>query len=209
MSELTPNLGLFKYSTDLDGKQVFSIDTALNDNWDILDEKVGSSRNIGEIISSTIPLTDAGLHLADGALLQGNGIYSALYNYFIDNSDNLADQLTTETDWQASVTSYGVCGKYVLDTANETLRLPKISGFIEGALESTTLGSMVEAGLPNIEGTGAIGPSSTTSLYTGAFSLGEANGTRSSGSLGFYNADFDASLAIQYMVILIRYSLNL
>ncbi len=39
MSELTPNLGLFKYSTDLDGKQVFSIDTALNDNWDILDEK--------------------------------------------------------------------------------------------------------------------------------------------------------------------------
>lgn len=37
MSELTPNLGLFKYDLSTDGKEVFSIEQALNSNWDIID----------------------------------------------------------------------------------------------------------------------------------------------------------------------------
>ena len=40
----------------------------------------GSSRNVGEIISSTLPLTDAGLHLLDGSLLQ-YGIYKEFIDY--------------------------------------------------------------------------------------------------------------------------------
>lgn len=42
MSELTPNLKLFKYDTLIDGKIPFSIDDALNQNWDILDSKIGT-----------------------------------------------------------------------------------------------------------------------------------------------------------------------
>lgn len=42
MSELTPNLKLFKYDTLIDGKIPFSIDDALNQNWDILDETIGT-----------------------------------------------------------------------------------------------------------------------------------------------------------------------
>lgn len=44
----------------------------------------GSSRNIGEIVASTVPLTDAGLHLLDGALISGSGSYSAFVDYMAD-----------------------------------------------------------------------------------------------------------------------------
>lgn len=37
MSEYTPNLNLFKYNPTTDGKEIFSIEQALNQNWDILD----------------------------------------------------------------------------------------------------------------------------------------------------------------------------
>lgn len=40
----------------------------------------GSVRNIGEIVKSTTPQTDAGLHLLDGALIQ-HGSYSAFIDY--------------------------------------------------------------------------------------------------------------------------------
>lgn len=46
MSGLTPNLGLFKYDPTVDGKETFSIQTALNDNWDILDTKAGSPETV-------------------------------------------------------------------------------------------------------------------------------------------------------------------
>ena len=118
MSELTPNLGLFKYNTSTDGKEVFSITTALNNNWDILDEKCGNSRNIGEIVASTIPLTDAGLHLLDGALIQGNGIYSAFVDYIAglyasDPTASYFAQPTTESEasWtQPTLTQNGTMG---------------------------------------------------------------------------------------------------
>ena len=39
------------------------------------------SRNVGEIITSSLPLTDAGLHLLDGSLIQGDGINSEFVDY--------------------------------------------------------------------------------------------------------------------------------
>jgi len=42
------------------------------------------SRNIGEIVASTIPLTDAGLHLLDGTLISGSGSYSDFVSYMAD-----------------------------------------------------------------------------------------------------------------------------
>lgn len=37
---------------------------------------VEGARNIGQIVQSTLPLNDAGLHLIDGALIYGSGIYA-------------------------------------------------------------------------------------------------------------------------------------
>lgn len=56
----------------------------------------------------------------------------------------------TEQQWQNSVSEYGVCGKFVY--SEEGVRLPKITGFVEGTLDETALGDLVEAGLPNITG---------------------------------------------------------
>ena len=110
---------------------------------------VVGTRNIGEIIQSTIPLVDDGLHLLDGALIDGNGIYRAFVDYIASIYDASANYFTTEASWQDSVTNYGVCGKFVYDSVNNTVRLPKITGFIEGASGVTNLGDLTLAGLPD------------------------------------------------------------
>lgn len=109
-----------------------------------------SSRNIGEIIQSTIPLTDAGLHLLDGSLISGSGSYADFVTYIAGLVSTYPDIFETEANWQTSVSTYGVCGKFVYDSVNNTVRLPKITGFTEGSIDPTTLGDLTQAGLPNI-----------------------------------------------------------
>lgn len=175
---------------------------------------MSGNRNIGEIITSIIPLVDAGLHLLDGTLISGSGSYSAFVNYIaelynipeellpwnynghtiytlpieddpltlssklynIDGTEyrgsdfvirqsgdygtvykpfylnNVCDPdatydletgwvyntitvpkpayFCTEAEWQTAVTTYGVCGKFVYDSTNNTVRLPKYSNKI-------------------------------------------------------------------------------
>jgi len=90
------------------------------------------TRNIGEIVASTIPLTDAGLHLLDGALISGSGSYSDFVAHiaglYADSSYSAI--FDTEANWQAAVTANGVCGKFVYDSVNNTVRLPKYSNKI-------------------------------------------------------------------------------
>lgn len=111
-------------------------------------------RNIGEIVYSSLPLTDAGLHLLDGSLILGGGIYQGFIDYIADlyTQDPTAKYFTTEALWQTAVTTYGVCGKFVYDSVNNTVRLPKVTGIIEGTVDASALGDLVEAGLPNITG---------------------------------------------------------
>lgn len=112
-------------------------------------------RNIGELIYSSLPLTDAGLHLLDGSLILGGGIYQGFVDYIADlygDGTNVPDYFCTEAEWQTAVTTYGVCGKFVYDSVNNTVRLPKITGIVEGTTDTSALGDLVEAGLPNITG---------------------------------------------------------
>lgn len=114
----------------------------------------GSGHVVGEIVSSTLPITDAGFHLLDGALISGSGTYAAFVDYIGDLYDggSYSGLFETEANWQAAVTAYGVCGKFVYDSVNNTVRLPKITGIIEGTTDTTALGDLVAAGLPNITG---------------------------------------------------------
>ena len=132
-----------------------------------------SLRNIGEIIQSTIPLSDAGLHLLDGSLINGAGSYSAFVTYIAGLVSNYPDLFITETDWQQSITDYGVCGKFVYDSTNNTVRLPKITGFTEGTTDVTALGDLIEAGLPNITGSMS---GINNNIYSGALSFQSAGG---------------------------------
>ena len=53
---------------------------------------VDKTDRVGQIIQSTIPLTDAGLHLLDGSLINGSGAYSSFVDYIANvysNEDTL------------------------------------------------------------------------------------------------------------------------
>ena len=113
----------------------------------------GSSRNIGELVQSTLPQNDATLHLLDGSLILAGGSYDAFYLYMKDLYDGglYPDLFETEANWQASVSTYGVCGKFVFEDG-VSVRIPKMEGFTEGTINPTDLGNLTEAGLPNITG---------------------------------------------------------
>lgn len=154
-------------------------------------------KNIGEIVASTIPLTDAGLHLLDGALIDETGIYADFVDYIASIYDASSNYFCSENDWQDSVTNYGVCGKFVYNSTNNTVRLPKITGFVEGG-EETTLGNLTEAGLPNI--TGRIDLQNQyfgSPVINGAFSVISSSESNNSGDGGsrsrLKKVDFEAS----------------
>ena len=158
------------------------------------------NNNVGEIIQSTIPLSDAGLHLLDGSVISGSGAYSAFVTHIAGLVSGHSELFTTEANWQTSVTNYGVCGKFVYDSVNNTVRLPKITGFTEGTIDPTVLGDLVEAGLPNITGESQWeSPGDNVSRYNanGAFSRTTETGamglTWASESTGYYKETFDAS----------------
>lgn len=153
------------------------------------------TRNIGQIISSTLPLTDAGLHLLDGSLLSGSGIYADFVQYIAGLVSSYPDLFETEANWQTAVSTYGVCGKFVYDSTNNTVRLPKITGILEGTTDLTALGDLVEAGLPNItsDGTIGVGVSSSSSSSSALYVSGNSIDVYGSGSYTDKALYFDAS----------------
>lgn len=132
-----------------------------DDAWEKV-ELGGGGYEIGDVIWRLTPTKDGGKHLLDGTLIDGSGSYSAFVDYIAELVTDYPDLFVTENDWQTSVTTYGVCGKFVYDSTNNTVRLPKITGIIEGTIDATALGDLVEAGLPNIEGTFDVPTVSTT-----------------------------------------------
>lgn len=86
----------------------------------------GSSRNIGEIVTSDLPLSDAGLKLLNGELILAGGSYDAFYLYMktIYDSGLCPDLFTSEANWQSDNTNFGGCEKYVF-TDGVSIRLPK------------------------------------------------------------------------------------
>lgn len=147
----------------------------------------GNSRNVGEIVQSTLPLIDAGLHLLDGSVIS-SGIYSEFITYIAGLYSTHPECFTTEANWQTAVTTYGVCGKFVYDSVNNTVRLPKITGFTEGTIDPTVLGDLTTAGLPNITGI-----TRGMSGGSGAFSSSAGSGTWGGSTTTIYNNSFDAS----------------
>ena len=165
-TEVTAKGVCFSFALDEENEK-FKIPKLINDTIPTLTGTVGdvgksdvantgSGRNIGETVFSLIPLSDAGLHLLDGSLLQVGGIYDSFITHVASLQTAYPGLFVTEENWQSSVSTYGVCGKFVY-TEGVSLRLPKVTGFVEGTLDSTALGDLVEAGLPNITGESNIG----------------------------------------------------
>lgn len=98
---------------------------------------IGADRNNTNPFSGTCNLKQFTITENGGEIVNG-GIVS---NYFTD-----------EETWQNTITTYGECGKFVYDSINKTIRLPKVRGLVEYSYNSAETGNIVPAGLPNITG---------------------------------------------------------
>lgn len=92
MSNLTPNLNLFKYDLETDGKSPFNITQSLNNNWDIIDESY-------ELLNTKIENLST---LTADVLLNGNNGYikfsnEVLYNWGLIDLEYTPG--TTEIPW--------------------------------------------------------------------------------------------------------------
>lgn len=90
----------------------------------------------------SIDLKECYLSVGNNIIWQGGTTY-----YRAD-----ADFLLDEGIWQSYKYKYGVCGKFVYDYANKTIRLPKANCILQGSIVDYSVGNIVEAGLPNITG---------------------------------------------------------
>lgn len=125
-----------------------TITVDVNDNLVYRDWLGG--RNYGELVYSAIPLSDSSLKLLDGSLLSYSGIYKNFIDYIESIVSTYPSIFTTESNWQSTVSQYGVCGKFVYNSTNKTVRLPKVTGIIEGTVDVNALGNIVAAGLPTL-----------------------------------------------------------
>ena len=128
-------------------------------------------------------------------------LYPDFYAWVLSHTEL---QITAEA-YEAALSTYGECPKYVIDTVNKTIRLPKLVNYLKMA--NTTDGITQSAdGLPNITGSAGSGnvinvptgsPLGTGALKAGALSFANSVISRNSqGGWDVYGSiDFDASLS--------------
>ena len=104
------------------------------------DEQDAPFMPVGSIFTSAIPQEDARVHLLDGSTIPQNGVYATFANLIkaLDASGKLIT--CTQEEFDDSLTTYGQCGKFVIDNDNNTIRLPRITEFIASNNSGQTIG---------------------------------------------------------------------
>ena len=123
---------LSKYNELLSQKTVRSVNSVKpdsNGNVEITIPKpitnivgVTDNRNLGEIFYSALPQTSSQVHLLDGSVLTDA---TELYDYLESIKDSHPDLFTTDENFNSEVESTGKCSKFVLNSDNKTVRIPK------------------------------------------------------------------------------------
>lgn len=144
-----------------------------------IDAMPKSNHYLGEWVKSALPITDGGLHLADGDILVANGIYDAFISYADKTSKSYPKLFITEDEWQAQIEEKGSCGKFVINRDDDgnaiSVRLPKVSDILQGTSDPTAVGDFLDAGLPNIVGSVAAAGASAWQNGVGALYLSGGN----------------------------------
>lgn len=109
----------------------------------------GTKENIGDVkwSYSKLATDNSGrLPLFTGeTIVSANTIYPEFYNWILAHTELQC----TSAEYEASLTTYGECAKYVI--GGGSLRLPLIKNYIKAANPSEGVKN-IEAGLPNITG---------------------------------------------------------
>ena len=83
---------------------------------------VTDNRNLGEIFYSALPQTSSQVHLLDGSVLTDA---TELYDYLESIKQSHPDLFTTDENFNSEVESTGKCSKFVLNSENGSVRIPK------------------------------------------------------------------------------------
>lgn len=159
----------------------------------------GTGAPVGSIITSTIPLNNANLHLADGTKLAPTGIYEKFYNFMNNLKETNPDIFCTEEEYEKTLTinKVGNCGKYVI--TDEYIRLPTINGWIETTTQIDSNGTINQPGLPIIRGSvGLLGTQGFSELDAPFFDNGNTVDANNTGHSSIYHGKylgFNASLS--------------
>lgn len=111
---------------------------------------------VGSIFSSAIPQTDARVHLLDGSSISQSGIYAEFATLLKSLVSSGYKVSCTYSEYQSDIDNYGQCGRFVIDNNAGTIRLPKITKFVEGLTSLSNIGKSFKAGIPNITGQPAV-----------------------------------------------------
>lgn len=149
-----------------------------------------SYRYVGEIFQSALPIEDSRVALLDGHTISESEGYGSFIQYITSLASLYPQLACTEDEWQLYNTTYGECGKFVINEYN--VRLPRIVSFVQGLSSLQDLTTLVEAGLPNITGYfyGDDGQTGTGGVFSWA--SGGGHGLEIAGS-GNGTISFDAS----------------
>ena len=151
--------------------------------------EIRSALPVGAIFASAIPLTDSSVHALDGSLISQTGMYAEFANLIkslVSAGYNIACE---EQEFQDTVTQYGQCGKFVINNNSNTIRLPKVTKFIEGLSNLTDIGAVNSAGLPNITGEFGMVNAYNTYLVSCNEALKGAFITNPTGRAAYYSTD--------------------
>lgn len=156
MSELTPNLKLFKYNTETDAKQPFSINDCMNANWDKIDASLGSLEICDIGMALYVDETKGLRRYLNGQIVDRNANTEAFFTRLQEITTLYPSLLCTEEEWQATktISAFGQVGKFVFNYNDDeivSVRIPAIVN-VQGLFDLQNLGMTVEAGLPNITG---------------------------------------------------------
>lgn len=130
----------------------------------------------------------------NGQVIDINANTQAFYNYLTGLQATNPNLFATESEWQSIKTSskLGQCGKFVIDTEAQTIRLPAIAN-INGLLASGLAGNLINERLPNVRGSTGISVPNNSSV-AGAFKAGISKTVASLGTQTTATVlDFDAS----------------
>lgn len=155
---------LYKYqiTADLNGEaehpSAWTVQGTNDDGetWDVLDTQSGITFTLGErkefAVSTDKHYSRYRIVFSDGVETSTAGGEMQSFFFWANKAEYVYTEgpFFTEEQWQNAVSEYGVCGKFVY--TDEGVRLPKVTGFVEGTLDANALGDLVEAGLPNITG---------------------------------------------------------
>ena len=102
--------------------------------------------DVGTIKFSLTPLRNENLHKLDGSTI--TQIPVDFSDYIVWLRSNAPNCFVTAEEYNSDLALYGECGHFVYDSSYNTIRLPKVTGIIQGTNTLNALGQIIQAGLP-------------------------------------------------------------